>query len=259
MSKPMVAAVLYYPRTDSEGGTMTKPTIDHVFNLLDNWRHLPKYQLERRADIYFAMFLADVLKEHCGTSINPIIIPEFPLKKDNNQSDNPDYFALSADCKRAFLVELKTDMTSLKEGQASYLASAAKKDLHAILSGLKSIIINTSGDAEKKMQNRRKYFHLFEDLEALGLIQLPSGLKDLIIHNDNHRGLKSLVDKVNVACSALTPEIIYILPKEPDLDKQPYLTGIEIITFEKFANIAKDQGPVGNRFAESLMKWVDPV
>ena len=54
---------------------MTDPTIDGVFELLDKWRHLPGYQLERRADIYFAMFLPDVLretvglKEHCGTEL----------------------------------------------------------------------------------------------------------------------------------------------------------------------------------------------
>ena len=38
------------------------PTIERVFKLLDNWRHLPDYQLERRADIFFALFLPEVLK-----------------------------------------------------------------------------------------------------------------------------------------------------------------------------------------------------
>lgn len=29
--------------------------IDALFNLLDEWRCLPKYQLERRANIFFAL------------------------------------------------------------------------------------------------------------------------------------------------------------------------------------------------------------
>lgn len=34
------------------------PTVERAFELLDRWRHLPAYQLERRADIFFALFFA---------------------------------------------------------------------------------------------------------------------------------------------------------------------------------------------------------
>ena len=61
---------------------MTTPTIEGVFDLLDKWRHLPKYQLERRADIYFAMFLPDVLSHHFDAEFKPNVIPEFPLRRD---------------------------------------------------------------------------------------------------------------------------------------------------------------------------------
>ena len=40
---------------------MDDPRIDRIFDLLDGWRHLPAYQLERRADIFFGLFLPDVL------------------------------------------------------------------------------------------------------------------------------------------------------------------------------------------------------
>ena len=97
-----------------------EPTIECVFDLLDRWRHLPAYQLERRADIFFALFLPEVLgahlskQENCSVEINPTLIPEFPIKKrDSNQSINVDYFALSQDGERAFLIELKTDMKSI--------------------------------------------------------------------------------------------------------------------------------------------------
>jgi len=32
-------------------------TINELFDLLDDWRNLPSYQLERRADIFFAIHL----------------------------------------------------------------------------------------------------------------------------------------------------------------------------------------------------------
>ena len=60
---------------------MTNPDINSVFKLLDEWRHLPKYQLERRADIYIALFLPVVLKDHLCLNSEPAIIPEFPMRK----------------------------------------------------------------------------------------------------------------------------------------------------------------------------------
>ena len=42
---------------------------EDVFELLDDWRHLPAYQLERRADIYFAMYLPELLAERFAESL----------------------------------------------------------------------------------------------------------------------------------------------------------------------------------------------
>ena len=64
---------------------MSDPIIDKVFNLLDEWRHLPKYQLERRAPTYtLLLFLPDVCSKALNTTsrLEPII-PEFPMKKDS--------------------------------------------------------------------------------------------------------------------------------------------------------------------------------
>jgi len=36
--------------------------IDTLFNRMDAWRHFPNYQLERRADIFFALYLPEVLE-----------------------------------------------------------------------------------------------------------------------------------------------------------------------------------------------------
>ena len=65
----------------SDHETNEHQTISDLFGLLDKWRHLPDYQLERRADIFFALFLPEVLGKHFGICINPILIPEFPIRK----------------------------------------------------------------------------------------------------------------------------------------------------------------------------------
>ena len=47
------------------------PTIKRVFKLLDDWRHLPGYQFERRADIFFALFLPEVLNDTHTSAVDP--------------------------------------------------------------------------------------------------------------------------------------------------------------------------------------------
>src|SRR3954464_12722485 len=61
------------------------------FQLLADYRVLPKYQLERRLDAVIALLLPEVLRELKGWDVESVT-PEFPLKKpDNNQSTNVDH------------------------------------------------------------------------------------------------------------------------------------------------------------------------
>ena len=110
---------------------MTYPEVASVLGLLDKWSHLPAYQHERRADIFFAVFLPDVFNRHLsqrqrerqrGIAIDPRLIPEFPLKRrEDNGSKKADYLAQSTEHKHAFLIELKTDSASLDKDQVPYL------------------------------------------------------------------------------------------------------------------------------------------
>ena len=83
--------------------------IEKIFKLLSKWYKYPKYQLERRLDIFFSIYLPEILKER-GIYIDiDDIFPEFPLKKENNQSTNADYaiFENKDDEVTLYLVELK--------------------------------------------------------------------------------------------------------------------------------------------------------
>ena len=128
------------------------PTMNDLFGLLDKWRHFAGFPLEARSEVLFALFLPSVL-EKCKSigKVNPLIIPQFPLKKETDNKDTGngdknyylsnkvDFFALSECGKRAFLIELKTDINSRREGQDNYLEDALDKSMHCILLDLKEM------------------------------------------------------------------------------------------------------------------------
>ena len=47
--------------------------IDQIFNYLDEFRQLPAYQLERRADIFFALHLKEILQGKLKVKIEDYI------------------------------------------------------------------------------------------------------------------------------------------------------------------------------------------
>jgi hypothetical protein len=53
--------------------------ISEIFDKMDKWRNLPKYGLERRADIFFGVYLKTALETKYKTKIKEEIIPEFPV------------------------------------------------------------------------------------------------------------------------------------------------------------------------------------
>ncbi|MFO7922445.1 MAG: hypothetical protein R6U58_01980 [Bacteroidales bacterium] len=105
--------------------------IDCIFDNLDDWRHLPAYQLERRADIFFSIYLPELLEERYGFEIEGLV-PEFPLrigtiypKADTNRSVKVDYLARARGSNTVVLVELKTDDRSRRSKQDWYLERRA--------------------------------------------------------------------------------------------------------------------------------------
>ena len=168
MDAPRLGSQRLY-RTPLGGNVPEKAeiSIDQVFRLMDRWRHLPDYQLERRADIFFALFLPEVLKEHFHLDQEPILIPEFPVKdRDDNRPHRVDYLALQVKggevCKRAFLVELKTDMGSRSEDQDRMLRCAASR-------GMRHLVLDVL-DICEATDEKRKYVHLLKLLSDVGLL-----------------------------------------------------------------------------------------
>jgi hypothetical protein len=224
------------------------PTLDRIFGLLDDWRHLPCYQLERRADIFFAPFLPDFLEQCLHIRINPTLIPEFPLRQQgNNRSCKADYLALAADRSAAWLVELKTDDASRRAGQDQYLEDAQDAGLQKLVDGVLGIAQASSA--------RGKYAHLLLRLHSLGLIRIPA---DLLPREGEppSPNLSRQTKTFDITCGDIHPQIIYLQPTAGTDDGKAG----RMLTFDQLAEfLARYEDPIARRFRESLRAWAKPL
>lgn len=203
--------------------------IEQIFKLLRNWYKLPKYQLERRLDIFFVLYLPDILSNLKGIHIKSYdnILPEFPIKKDKNcASNNADYAILVNDNDKIKLklVELKTDINSIKKkNQIEYYKNI--KSFQHILSGIIEI--------ENKTKSKDKYCYLLEKLAKFKVIK----------ENENEKPRWSVVNnKINDDI-----DILYIVPKKTEgIIKE--LNGVikeeNIITFENIIDVLNKKDDV---------------
>jgi hypothetical protein len=219
--------------------------IDTIFSLMDSWRHLPSYQLERRADIFFALFIPQALEEKLGFPIRPQLIPEFPARigtiypeRDSNQSFKIDYLALSQDGRRAVFVELKTDTLSRRVEQDDYLKAAQKAGLSNLLEGLLKIFRATNA--------KRKYFYLIDQLASMGLYQIPDSMRE-IMASESLRGVTEASRTAAITSAVSECAIVYI---------QPIGSGPDIISFDDMKDtVQKHDDEISSRFAASLSEW----
>jgi hypothetical protein len=214
--------------------------LDTVFDNLDRWRHFPSYQLERRADIFFSVYLKEVVEEFEHCELEDEIIPELPIKHDgSSHSDKVDYALFAKDRSQVFLVELKTDSASLSDTQDAYLKRAKDRGFRRIVEGIRAIIACTA--------ERQKYHHVAVALARLGDLHMPADLEEYTYPRPR-AGLASRLSKIEVAPVDSKVHIIYVLPDVAD-DKR-------CIDFARFATcVGKYSDPLSQRFAEHLLKW----
>ncbi|NQS99096.1 MAG: hypothetical protein HQ591_11630 [candidate division Zixibacteria bacterium] len=221
--------------------------IETLFDRMDVWRHLPNYQLERRADLFFSLYLPEVLEAKLGFPIQEQIVPEFPVRIGTIYPDIPidksykiDYVALSADTDRAVFVELKTEYLSRRPKQDKYLKAAQKAGLSALLAGLLEIFRATNF--------KRKYFCLLEHLESMGLLRIPMPMRE-IMSRPNLQGVNEASHEVEFTSQTTECKIVYV---------QPNGTWPNIISFAEFGAIVQQHDDtVSQRFAQSLTEWAN--
>lgn len=221
--------------------------INMLFDRMDAWRHLPNYQLERRADLFFSLYLPEVLEAKLGFKINPVIVPEFPVRIGSiypnipiNKSFKIDYLALSEDGSQSAFVELKTEGMSRRTEQDDYLEAAKAAGLHVLLEGILEIYRATSA--------KRKYFHLLHMLSTLGLLTIPEDMYTRM-EKSSLQGSTAASRDIQITCPVKKHYIVYI---------QPNGSGDDVISFADFKTVVERHAdPVSLRFAQSLPQWAD--
>ena len=224
--------------------------IDKLFDRMDDWRHFPDYQLERRADLFFSLYLPEVLELKLGLRIDERIVPEFPVHKgaigeegDGDRSYKIDYFALSADATTAILIELKTDATSRNTKQDRYLEAARSAELVDLLNGTVTIFRATRA--------KRKYYCLLDRLAKMGLLEIPQRFR-VLMSGGNLRGVTEESRQVIPTAKARN------VSDRRKLYIQPSKTRPEDISFEDFASVVEShEDPFSQRFAQSLIRWAE--
>ena len=221
--------------------------IDALFDRMDAWRHFPNYQLERRADLFFALYLPEALEAKLGFAVRPELVPEFPVRIGTiyptiptDKSYKIDYVALSAAADKAVFVELKTEGLSRRLEQDKYLQAAREAGLPRLLEGLTDIFRATN--------SKRKYFRLLEYLERMGLLRIPVSMKE-IMTRPTLKGINEASNQIEITATPAETLIVYV---------QPNGTGPHVISFQELAAVVgSHHDPVSRRFAESLREWAE--
>lgn len=205
-------------------------TINQLFDRLDHWRTFPTYQLERRADIFFALYLAQVLEKLVGFHVDKIL-PEFPVrygdvhheKEDWNKLYRIDYVAVNKRQKKVLLIELKTDNNSLRKTQDQYLKTAKSLNVPGLMKSFNQI--------REASRSKKKYKQYFDELYDLGWFKKTA------------YGFEATDDDYSI-------EVLYIVPDNSKMK------GKKCITFKQIAEILQKNGDVvSKRFAQSLVTW----
>lgn len=227
------------------------PTITDVFPLLERWRHFPDYQLERRADIFFALYLRPLLEERVKQKLQDIIIPELPIKRDlvlkrsetpkarTHQSVKVDYVLFPADKKDVYFVELKTDMNSRRDLQDSYLKKCEDIRFDTILEGIIEIA--------KRTEHLRKYVHLLTSLSEAGYLTLPPELAQ-VLYPKQLPSARAYLGEIKIVPIESKPKVYYIQPEHSGDENSISFT--EVARF-----LSRYEDDFSKSFADYLAQW----
>lgn len=236
---------------------MTDP-LETVLCQLDRWRHLPKYRLEQHVDVLFGLTLPTVIRAVFKTEGELHVIPEFPIHcgtvddSDSHRSFNIDFAVFTEGGERVFLVELKTDVNSIKKEQLDRMRKTQGK-FRCLVSAVRRI-------AEHSPQ-KEKYLHLICDLHRARAMHVKDELKDLD-PREGLRGFKRALGccraKDTVQC---TPTLVLVHPSHKELVKKKELCTRDFccIDFTQYAAKLDRRDPEEAALARHLYEWRTPA
>ena len=199
------------------------------FDLMVDWKKLPAYRFEPRIDSFIGYYLPEIISYYRKAEIIDII-PEFPIRGKtvfpdfpNEKSFRVDFLLISKENPN-FLVEVKTDSSSRRENQDSYLSRAKEEKLGSLINGIKPIYQATKA--------KKKYQHLIEKLQKLSLL------------NEDHEYIGKNEEL----------EIIYIKPSNKNNEENI----INFMEVSEWLRKREDTGdPFERCFKKALLKWIN--
>ncbi|WML43145.1 hypothetical protein [Neobacillus sp. PS3-40] len=152
--------------------------IELILNRLNEWRHFPDYQLERRFDIFLSFYLPEIIRKKTNNcNILDEILPEFPVPKrlfnDDLQNTNNKTefykvdFVMSDNGDNIYFIEFKTDNRSRSSKQDIRMRKIEKHEVEFI-SIVKVLIYHCCEG------NREKYYKILQSLANWGYIEEES-------------------------------------------------------------------------------------
>jgi hypothetical protein len=222
----------------------TDQRIEQLFSLLTEWRAFPNYQLERRADIFFALYLKEILRDKYPDNEFELIIPEFPLRYGSireedqgngaNRSAKVDYVCVDRVNEFCVLLELKTEERSLRVDQFENMKNALKAGYAALLDGVRELIKHT--------KEKGKYTTLLKYLDA----EVPTNAGAMARHGSGTpmSGMKMTIIK-------------------PTANESTCPEDCDVISFDAVAAaLGKIAGPsdhLTQAFISALANWREPI
>lgn len=169
--------------------------LSEYFSQLKEYNSIPKLQIERAISPLLGIFIQELvsflLKDNANLSGEmEMILPEFPLKKENNQSTNIDWLVLNKTKNILLFIELKTAGSSFNSSQLQIyteIQKLIKRFTAKFLIDELETIRNHSVEKKKydfilgKINKYRNIFSEIKDTEIVYIV--PSSVKGKVKDN----------------------------------------------------------------------------
>lgn len=214
-----------------------------MIKILNEWKKIPSYQLERRVDWLFGILMKHGLK----MDIEEELIPEFPVPPKNeintNRSAHVDFLVFEKKSYFPVLIELKTDDESLEMSQ---LINYKKQTKQTLINQFVGGWINTS--------ERPKYYALLKMMIKMKMLNLDhlltaKGNWRELNHQEMKKITKKLIELLIADDSAgLACKVVCIAPL--NVIKNKKVDGIQMVSINDFlsncsnSNLTNDEESV---------------
>lgn len=141
--------------------------------------NIPKVQVERAINPILSLFIESILNKYFENNDDysgeyQLISPEFPLKKDNNQSTNIDYLLVNNSKKVLVFFELKTDVGSLNMEQMNKYLEYKEK-----ISELSAVVLKYDLDKIHHASKGSKYSYIISHFDSV--VKAANDIRNAII------------------------------------------------------------------------------